>query len=107
MSRGVQWSLFGAAVVAALIALAGCSHYLFAEREPWRRDAEIACLNSGAVKESPERVRISAISGRAFAAPIFRCGCRRWVTVRHSVTMTNRCVRPAPSPTGPCRSNGR
>jgi Extensin-like protein C-terminus len=63
MSRGVQWSLFGSAVVAALIALAGCSHYLFAEREPWRRDAEIACLNSGAVKESPERVRISAISG--------------------------------------------
>src|SRR5208282_5253492 len=63
MSRGVQWSLLGAAVVAALIALAGCSHYLFAEREPWRRDAEIACLNSGAVKESPERVRISAISG--------------------------------------------
>ena len=63
MSRGVQWSLFGSAVVAALIALAGCSHYLFAERVPWRRDAEVACLNSGAVKESPERVRISAISG--------------------------------------------
>ena len=63
MSRGVQWSLFGSAVVAALIALAGCSHYLFAEREPWRRDAEVACLNSGAVKEGPERVRISAISG--------------------------------------------
>ena len=63
MSRGVQWSLFGSTVVAALIALAGCSHYLFAEREPWRRDAEVACLNSGAVKEGPERVRISAISG--------------------------------------------
>jgi hypothetical protein len=63
MSRGVQWSLFGSAVVAALIALAGCSHYLFAEREPWRHNAEVACLNSGAVKESPERVRISAISG--------------------------------------------
>ena len=63
MSRGVQWSLFGSVVVAALIALAGCSHYLFAEREPWRHDAEVACLNSGAVKESPERVRISAISG--------------------------------------------
>ena len=42
MSRGVQWSLFGSAVVAALIALAGCSHYLFAEREPWRHDAEVA-----------------------------------------------------------------
>jgi hypothetical protein len=47
----------------ALIALAGCSHYFFAEREPWRRDAEIACLNTGAVKETPQRVRISAISG--------------------------------------------
>jgi hypothetical protein len=50
-------------VFLALIALAGCSHYLFAEREPWRRDAEVACLNSGAVKETPQRVRVSAISG--------------------------------------------
>ena len=63
MSRAVHRSLFGFAVVAALIALVGCSHYLFAEREPWRHDAEVACLNSGAVKESPERVRVSAISG--------------------------------------------
>ena len=37
MSRGVQWSLLGSAVVAALIALAGCSHYLYGEREAWRR----------------------------------------------------------------------
>jgi Extensin-like protein C-terminus len=36
---------------------------MLAEREPWRHDAEIACLNSGAVKESPTRVRISSISG--------------------------------------------
>jgi hypothetical protein len=36
---------------------------MFAEREPWRHDAELACLNSGAVKESPARVRISSISG--------------------------------------------
>ena len=50
-------------VLVALIALAGCSHFLFAEREPWRGDAEIACLNTGAVKETPQRVRISAISG--------------------------------------------
>jgi Extensin-like protein C-terminus len=63
MSRGVQWSLLGCVVVAALIALAGCSHYLSGERETWRRDAEVACLNSGAAKESPERVRISSISG--------------------------------------------
>jgi hypothetical protein len=36
---------------------------MFAEREPWRHDAELACLNSGAVPDSPGRVRISAISG--------------------------------------------
>jgi hypothetical protein len=63
MLRGVQWPLCGSIVVAALIALAGCSHYLYGERETWRRDAEVACLNSGAVKEGPQRVRISAISG--------------------------------------------
>jgi len=63
MSRGVQWSLLGSAVVAALIALAGCSHYFSGERESWRSEAEVACLNSGAAKESPERVRISAIAG--------------------------------------------
>ena len=63
MTRGVCWYLVGSVVLVSLIALAGCSHYLFAEREPWRRDAEVACLNSGAVKESPGRVRISSISG--------------------------------------------
>jgi hypothetical protein len=63
MSRGVQWSLLCLVVFLALLALAGCSHFLFEEREPWRHDAEITCLNSGAVKETPQRVRISAISG--------------------------------------------
>src|ERR1700682_6211027 len=63
MTRGVRWYLVGSFVLVTLIALAGCSHFMFAEREPWRHDAEIACLNSGAVKESPARVRISAISG--------------------------------------------
>lgn len=62
MSRGFQRAL-PAAVVAVLIALAGCSHYLSGEREAWRHDAEVACLNSGTVKEGPERVQISAISG--------------------------------------------
>jgi hypothetical protein len=63
MTRGVRWYLVGSFVLVALIALAGCSHFMLAEREPWRHDAEIACLNSGAVKESPARVRISSISG--------------------------------------------
>jgi hypothetical protein len=63
MSRGVRRYLVGSAVLAALAVVAGCSHYMFAEREPWRHDAELACLNSGAVPDSPGRVRISAISG--------------------------------------------
>jgi hypothetical protein len=63
MSRSVAWSLLGSVVVAALLALAGCDHYLSGERETWRRDAEAACLNSGALKEGPERVRLSAITG--------------------------------------------
>jgi hypothetical protein len=33
------------------------------EREPWRREAEVACLNSGTVKESPGIVKISPIEG--------------------------------------------
>jgi hypothetical protein len=64
MSRGVQLISFGAIASAALIALAGCGHYFYSgEREAWRREAEVACLTSGAVKESPSRVRISPISG--------------------------------------------
>src|ERR1700681_1595967 len=63
MTRGVRWYLVSSLVLVALIALAGCSHYLLAEREPWRHEAELSCLNSGAVKETPARVRISSISG--------------------------------------------
>jgi hypothetical protein len=63
MTRGVQWSLVCFLILIALLALAGCSHFIFAEHEPWRHDAEIVCLNTGAVKETPQRVRISAISG--------------------------------------------
>jgi Extensin-like protein C-terminus len=63
MTRGVQWSLVFFVVFLALLALAGCSHYFLAEREPWRHDAELTCLNSGAVKETPQRVRISSVNG--------------------------------------------
>jgi hypothetical protein len=63
MSRGVRWSISGSVILAALIALAGCTHYWIGEREAWRRDAEVACLNSGAIRETPERVRIAAIDG--------------------------------------------
>ncbi|HVX99588.1 MAG TPA: extensin family protein [Pseudorhodoplanes sp.] len=47
-----------------LVALSACGRNFFsAEREPWRREAEVACLKSGAVKEGPERVRITPIEG--------------------------------------------
>jgi hypothetical protein len=64
MSRGVRNYLVSSVAVVTLVAVAGCSsRYLVGERESWRRDAETACLNSGAVQESATRVRISSIDG--------------------------------------------
>jgi hypothetical protein len=61
MTRRVRLYLVGSFV---LVSLAGCGRGFFsAEREPWRAEAEIACLKSGAVKESADVVRISPISG--------------------------------------------
>jgi Extensin-like protein C-terminus len=62
MTRGVRLYLVGSFV---LVSLAGCGRGFFqsAEREPWRAEAEIACLKSGAVKENADLVRISPISG--------------------------------------------
>src|SRR5262245_5456578 len=61
MTRGVRLYLVGSFV---LVSLAGCGRGFFqAEREPWRAEAEIACLKSGVVKETPDLVRISPISG--------------------------------------------
>jgi hypothetical protein len=62
MTRGVRLYLVGSFV---LVSLAGCGRgfFQFAEREPWRAEAEIACLKSGAVKENAELVRINPISG--------------------------------------------
>jgi len=63
MTRGVRKYFVSSIGLVALIAIAGCSHYLLAEREPWRHDAEVACLSSGVVEKMPGRVRVSAISG--------------------------------------------
>lgn len=48
-----------------LVTLSGCGHSFFQteEREPWRHEAEAACLKSGAVREGPGVVRISPIEG--------------------------------------------
>src|SRR5476651_2297102 len=62
MTRGVRLYLVGSFV---LVSLAGCGRGFFqtAEREPWRAEAEIACLKSGTVKENADLVRIDPISG--------------------------------------------
>ena len=63
MSRGVRWYLSGSFLV--LLALAGCGRgfLTYGEREPWRREAEIACMQSGLVKEGLGVVRITSIDG--------------------------------------------
>ena len=56
MTHGVRLYLVGSFV---LVSLVGCGRGFFsAEREPWRAEAEIACLKSGVVKEGPDLVRI-------------------------------------------------
>ncbi|MBR1218405.1 extensin family protein [Bradyrhizobium sp. U87765 SZCCT0131] len=62
MTRGVRLYLVGSIV---LVSLAGCGRGFFqtAEREPWRHEAEVACLKSGAVREAAGLVRIEPITG--------------------------------------------
>ncbi|MBX9711058.1 MAG: extensin family protein [Xanthobacteraceae bacterium] len=62
MTRGFRLVLVGSFI---LVSLAGCGRGFFqtAEREPWRAEAEAACLKSGVVKENADLVRIDPISG--------------------------------------------
>jgi hypothetical protein len=61
MMRGVRFYLVGSLV---LVTLAGCGRgFMTAEREPWRAEAEKACLKSGVVKETAELVRVDPING--------------------------------------------
>jgi len=62
MTGGARFSIIGAVV---LLALAGCGRGFFqdAERAPWRHEAEVACLKSGAVKVGTAAVQIEPIEG--------------------------------------------
>ena len=60
MTRGVRWYLVGSLV---LVTLAGCKQSWLEEREPWRREAEMACLKTGTVKESPSVALLGPING--------------------------------------------
>jgi hypothetical protein len=55
--------VIAAAALGALATLAGCSGWFFAEREPWRHEAEVQCLTAGPVGEGPGIVRLDAIRG--------------------------------------------
>ena len=64
MAWGVRWYLVGSIVLGVLGVLAGCSGSMFfAEREPWRHDAEVQCLSTGAVKEGAGITRVGPIRG--------------------------------------------
>jgi hypothetical protein len=64
MMRGLRHYILGAIALGMLGTLAACGgHFFTAEREPWRHEAELQCMNSGAVKEGPGKVRISPIDG--------------------------------------------
>ncbi len=64
MAWGMRWYWGSSAFVGVLAVLAGCTGgSFFAEREAWRHEAEVQCLNSGVVKEGPGIVRIDPIRG--------------------------------------------
>ncbi|MGZ8299269.1 MAG: extensin-like domain-containing protein [Rhodoplanes sp.] len=60
MTRDVRLYLVGSL---ALVLLAGCGRNFFAQRESWRREAEVQCLKSGSVKEGPAIAMLSPIEG--------------------------------------------
>src|SRR5437764_9414022 len=59
MARGVALFLVGSLV---LVALLGCGRW-FEQREPWRHDAEVECLQLGAVREGPSVALLAPIEG--------------------------------------------
>jgi len=59
MTRGVVLFLVGSGL---LITLAACGRW-FEERAPWRHDAEVTCLRSGAVREGPGIEALRPIDG--------------------------------------------
>ena len=64
MACGVRRFLVGSVVLVGLGSLAACSGgSYFAEREPWRKEAEARCIGSGGVKEGAGVVRVKAIHG--------------------------------------------
>src|ERR1700759_2777617 len=71
MSQRALWLIVGSGV---LLTLAGCGRGFVqfgGDRAPWRHDAEVACLNSGTIKESAGIVKISPIEGPGMCGAAF------------------------------------
>lgn len=45
------------------VTLVSCGRVYFAQRDSWRHEAEVECLKSGSLKQSPMHVRIDPING--------------------------------------------
>ncbi len=72
MTRGVRFFLVGCLV---LVALSGCGRgFMTAEREPWRAEAEKACMKSGAIKETAELVLVCVSRSEARRIAVECCG---------------------------------
>ena len=102
MTRGVRLYLVGSLV---LVSLAGCGRGFFqsAEREPWRAEAEIACLKSGAVKEGPDLVRIEPISGPGICGADFPLKVAAFGEVSSAYGFADESLRPPAGIGGPQR----
>jgi Extensin-like protein C-terminus len=62
MVRDVRWYVL-AGVGLAVLAGCGRGFVQYVQREPWREKAEVACLQSGTVREGAGLVRIAPIEG--------------------------------------------
>jgi hypothetical protein len=60
MMRRAAWYCVGSLVLALL---AGCGRSWLEQRDPWRHEAEVACMKSGAVREGPAIAQIRPIDG--------------------------------------------
>ncbi len=93
MMRGVRKFFVGSLV---LLALAGCGRSIlqYAQREPWRREAEASCLKSGLVREKPGLVRIEPIEGPGICGAEYPLKVASLGDVSHALGFAGDVIRP-------------
>jgi hypothetical protein len=102
MTRGVRLYLVGSFV---LVSMAGCGKGLFQaeQRDPWRAEAEVACMKSGAVREGAGLVRIEPISGPGVCGAEFPLKVAALGESNSTVGFADESLRPPGSVGGPSR----